>query len=261
MKIDKIITLLTMMSAMGNAQVFNATAQNVTFALVDTYAAPALIAKNSDGTTAKDENDKPYLSYYNEYTQQPSANRTVSTYEYSSKMVASKISNREILEELVEQGVIQTIIGYSIVFVYSQEQETGSFVLRKKNEQDEDISSIIQLGDTLASAAAESGKEVTTTVSSGNGDPTETSVASGKASGKDVFQMKLGEQISFTGVFAWSDTLKTFKDKETDETYTLWIPGASKVTGINGAGPSDEDGESSVIEGGVSMSPGIPETL
>lgn len=253
----KLSALVAFIPAVGSSQQFNATVQNVTFALVNTISAPSLVAKDENGIVVKDAAGKSYLIHENKYTQE-SVSYSVSTHEYGSKMMSYKISNREILEELKKMGEIEGIAGYSIVLDYWRD----SFVLRKKGLDDKDIGSFIQISlPALAYAAAGTGKKVTTIAYTNDGNSTKTVSESRKGRGKDVYEMKLGEKVSLSGVFVWSGAYKIFKNKETSEKYSEWIPSASKTVGINGVGPRYDDEKSGVIEGAISLSAGVLTTL
>jgi hypothetical protein len=252
---------------LSHAQQFNATQQSVTFALIETYEAPALQAKGPDGKVLKGE--EAGLVYENEFSvdnyKGDEIVKSVSTFEGGTKMGTFKISNREILQQLVDDNVIDAITGYSIVVVKTEdgEYEELTFCLSKKGEQLAPISSdyiSVSYGVWVGNNAYKS----VTTYDYVN--ETETTVETGKGNGKDLVFVEMNvfdSEIYFGGVLAWVDTLKTLTDGISKENYTLWIPSNGKINAISGGlyddyGDEYEDEAASLIEGTVILGLGAP---
>jgi hypothetical protein len=137
--------------------------QRATIALTMSETAPALDEK--DETGKKTGNSNPV--YFNEYT--TTKNRTtVDVEESGSKIVRSRMSNREILEMLVELDVISSIRGWSIIYLTPGIYETSStpraigFYIVKAGANPINISEFLRMGQTGASVANEYSKSETT---------------------------------------------------------------------------------------------------
>jgi len=251
-----------------------ATSQTVTFALTETYSAPALQAKDEDGKLLKDENNKTIPTYFNEYSvdtkQGLLALKTVNTYEYAAKMETAKISNKEILEDLMEADVIDSIVGYSISFIDTVEDgqlDDDGFYLVKKGAEPISINEHLSVNfsedpDDIE-PFAESGKYIEVeTEDFVNG--TTTSVETGSAKFKEAVSISF-ETPTFTaiitGIGSSGSSVKTFGKGE--DAYSADIPTAGKISSASGglryaAINSEEYVDDSVLEGSISYGAGVP---
>jgi hypothetical protein len=270
------------MPLMAQAQQFNATSQNMVFALVETYTAPALQLKDENGRPARDGNGSIIreLTYSNEFSvdtmQGEDVIRTVSTYEEASKMVTFRISNREILQQLKEENVITDIAGYSIAFVMDANEDSDDLTykveLQKRGADPIDVTSYFDIEPLEGGGEADVYRSVTTDDFVRD---TSRTVESGSGRGKQrigvTIDTAMGD-ISFDGVLSWADTLRNLIDRSSGEPepYTLYVPGAWQINAISGtlsldgegedisaSSEYDEEDEPSVIEGSVSMSAGV----
>lgn len=248
----------------------DSSAAKATFTLTETKTDPALQKKDSAGKPIKGGE----FVYENEYSVETTS-KSVSTYEYGSKMKVSKISNKEILEALVRAAVIPAITGWSIVFVESDDDESdvesdedgASFAVTDGTEYkllDDYIS--IELG---GESETSNRKSVTTTTSVGIEmieTQKETESSNGKALifiGFDVDDI----DVNLSGIASWSGMLKSLG--KGDEAYTQWIGGPIKISAISGErnypeveGDSEssytELNEDTVIEGSISTATAKP---
>jgi hypothetical protein len=233
------------------------TIQSATFTLTTTWQEAALVPKDDTGKVINGED----LVEENFYSVE-SPTKTVETYEYGTKMVTEKISNKEILMYLVEEGAIESIVGYSLSLIYeSDSEEEIRFVLTKKGTEPVDISEFLSIVDeelvdmSYVGVATESYKEVITRI----GD-NETVIETGRGNGKAFAEIELtlptyGMTAAGRGVASWADTLKSF-GKGADQFYA-WIDSAGGIKSLAGSvmytGYYDA---SQIIEGSISFGAG-----
>lgn len=246
------------------------TIQPVTFALTETYEAPALAPKDEEGKVIKGEDPVWENEYSVETYKGEDLVKDVYTYEYGSKMLTYKISNKEILTDLMNEGVIDSIAGYSISFVSEDGGDGGEnggangFYITKKGEAPIHIDDYLSVDDEYgADVATDSYKEVETYDYTKD---TETYSVTGKGNGKTlvgVYYETSAYSVYMQGVATWSDSLKSFGKGE-DQFYA-WIPSSGKVSAITGdldeSGDDEFDNEdeyedNSLIEGSISLGAG-----
>ena len=251
-----------------------ANSQTVTFALTETYSAPALQEKDADGKLLKDENNKTIPTYLNEYSvdtmQSQLVLKTVNTEEYASKMQTAKISNKEILEDLMEDGVIDSIAGYSISYIDTvsddQLDDDGFYLVKKGAEP-------ISINEYLSVNFSEDSEDYRPLAESLNYIEVETEDF---VKGTTTFVVKGSEKfkeavsISYksstftaliTGIGSFGSSVKTF-GKGADA-YSADIPSGGKISSASGGlRYSREEGEEyvddSVLEGSISYGAGVP---
>jgi len=232
------------------------TAQKVTFTLTESSTAPALIARDGDGVPLIGSDGKTYLTYENEFSVTRGTTST-STSEKGSKIEVKRISNKEILEALVEAEVITSITGYSISFYMDEESDDGGvFHLVKAGSPAINIGQYLYISDEGASAENETERSVITT-------NTSTDASSERytrtAKGKTVVDLRFvtsNVNVEMSGVANWSDTYRVIKNGP--EQRGIFMPGAASVTSIVGESlgdPEDEE-DDSLLEGRISMSAG-----
>ncbi len=134
------------------------TSQNVTLTLTESVETPTLIAKDDNGNalTGSSAGKASYNTYKKEtYDRSGNLVKRLEATEYGQSIVKRRISNREILLDLVSDGIISTITGYSIVYIERHKgfgfedegshQELGKFYVTKRGETPIDINSRMYL--------------------------------------------------------------------------------------------------------------------
>lgn len=256
---------LTLIFQSAHAQQFDASTQNMVFALVLTYPAPTLVEKDSAGKPAKDSNGQVIqsLTSENQYAvttrnSKGDITRIVETKEVGVKMSSTRISNREILLDLVQQGVIPTITGYSIAWVSGAEP---TVILRKAGQEPIDVSHLINLKMLDGVAFSSTFQEITNSDYIKN---TNSYSQTGTTTGRRLAFITiegLETRISCHAFFRWSATLQSLINPATNEKYFMYVPNASTIDSIVGNMQlKNQDRESSVIEGKISLSSGVPFT-
>lgn len=253
-KLQNIVAIAGLFPAVAFSQ-FD-TAQNVTFTLTESSTAPALVARDSMGTPMRDENGKTYLTYENEFSTTRGTTST-STSEKSSKIAVKRISNKEILEALVEAEVITSITGYSISFYMDDESDDGGvFHLVKAGSPAINIGQYLYISDEGATAENETERSIITTNTSTDASSERYSKT---GSGKTAVELRfvtINVNVTLNGVANWSDTYRVFKSGE--EQRGILMPGAASVTSIVGESEDDPEIEddNTLLEGRISMSAG-----
>ena len=231
------------------------TIQSTTFTLTATWEEPALVPKDETGMVIKGED----LVEENFYSVE-SPTKIVETFEWGTKMVTEKISNKEILMFLVEEGVIESIVGYSLSLIYEEDEygEEARFFLTKKGTAPRDISEFLSFVDkelaynSYVGVATESYKSVITKI----GD-NETEIETGRGNGKVFAEIELtlpaySMTAAIRGVLSWADTLKSF-GKGADQFYA-WIDSAGGIKSVAGSVMyTGDDDPSEIIEGSISF--------
>lgn len=216
--------------------------QNVTIALVESYTAPALPAKNQSGVAIAGAEPVDFNSF-----SVTSRGITTNTEESGTKIVTVRISNKQVLEDLVDVGVIPSITGYSIQLIGTPDESgyvDSRFHLVKRGETPIDISEYLFVGDGGASAENYSYRSVQVV------EPARTTVT-GKANGKGLISLTYessNSTLDMQGVATWSETLRNVGTAPNQ--VAVWMPGSASVTGITGslAVPSEQPAESEVVE-------------
>lgn len=245
------------LAAMLNAQQITVS-QNVVFALTETYSAAALPARNETGVPIRGAD--PVFS--NTFSITNTSGQTITTTEEGSKMVAARISNKEILLDLVEEKVIENIIGYSIQ-LRGEPGDDGTvdtkFYLVKKGETPLDISEYLSVDasdDSDGEAENYSYRKVE--VSS----PARETIT-GRANGKEQISLKYETSsvaIEMDGIGNWSESYRNLLLGQS--IVSFWAPGAGSVTSLVGkvtdkeAAPDDDSGPS-LIEGKITVGGGV----
>jgi len=247
--------------------------QIVTFAFTEYYEEPNLKPKDDDG---KPQNGN--LVYENEYStvKYDRAENLVEesdNFEYGSKQVAMKISNKEFLDELIDEEYIPgPIAGWAVTFVTPGEwpdSSEGGFYAVKNGHDPVNLSEIIYTDeDGFAGSESEKWSSKTNYKYTPNGDYSETWQESWSFSGKWMTNVEI--EFSFLdgyahldGIFNESWSLKSFGKGENQ--YWQFVPGAAKFDSGTGSrhyegqfeDESEEEWEEvSVLRGTISLSAG-----
>lgn len=127
---------------------------------------------------------------------------------YSQKIITKKVSNKEILEGLVEEGVIADIKGWSIILITGDNAQIVGTYITKKNNLPIDITSFFD-ASSGHQITAYKGKYI---------DKTESE--SGTATHKSLASLRMdidGVELEVQGVLE-ADT-EYFEDESTDEEF------------------------------------------
>ncbi|MFM2170538.1 MAG: hypothetical protein RI957_767 [Verrucomicrobiota bacterium] len=261
----KCITHLSVLAALG----FGATAysqisvsQNVTIALVETTSEASLPAKDQAGALIPGAEPVEY----NSYSVTNNNGQTTTTEEGGTKMVATRISNKEVLQDLVEAGVIDSIVGYSIQLIGSPDEDgyvDSRFHVVKRGEAPIDISEYLYADsyDDEVSFDAETYSYRRVEV-----DQPARVTETGKAAGKEaivIAYVSPSTVIQLHGVANWSESIRTVGTAPNQ--VAVWVPGSASVTSILGGAVveviDEQNGNTtegvSLIEGRFSVSAGL----
>lgn len=245
---------------------------------ISSFMAGLTLSHSTPGTVAKDpDTGKPYPkghedagpTYYNAWTISK-ATSSEDHEEFVSKIKTRKYSNREILLDLVREGILEEIgsapfiAGWSLVVVTDEFDDVSTLYARHTNGTMVDLTDFINLPYSEEGLSAEDVKfkSVNKMVMKGD-DIVETETVT------DVYKFK--EFVTFL----WLDSLFgngtllgggklgsiVMKDEDGSYKYPLYIPGASKVSGVSGEfSMLDENDEEifGVVEGTLSTSAGKP---
>ncbi len=253
-KIQLIAIAASLIPCMGYSQYTNS--QLVTFALTETYTAPSLVAKDQTGKPLKGEDGKPYFVY--EQTFSTTRGTVVTTtQEAGSKMVTERISNKQILEALVEAGVITNITGYSIA-LYTNDDEGGvAFHLVKAGSPAINISQYLYPDSETSGGEAVTSSAVKVVATSSTSETVirDTSTETSKEEVSLLFKT-LQADVKMSGILNFTETLRTVGTGSAKRTIT--VPGAGSITNIIGSSASaEEDEDDSLIEGRINLGPGV----
>ncbi len=262
---------------------------NVTFALTLTNSTPGTVVKDSKGVPVKDPGTTP--AYINQWVIANTAAKTVvSNYEYIAKMKTVKFGNKELLTELVDQGILPKygdrapyIAGWTIVSVNASgfanefgegfQQFPSKFYAVHKAEGDiVDLSNHIDFGFGGDFAQTGTYKTIEKFINVG------TDTQSSTLSLTNAFNWKetVYYEIDFAG-FDRGPTVNALLDgfefagvsaigiKQTtvgvgEEKRDVIVDTAGKIASISGEGPRlEEDGSRAVVEGSISFGAGKAE--
>lgn len=240
------------------------TVGNVTLRLVEQWEAPALRPKDQSGQFIGS-----WLVFENEYSTTGPQQR-VDTYEYGSRAVTTRISNREFLELLVFEGVISDIRGWALVVLqstsaFSDEEEdfAPQFFIEKRGEQPVNVSQYLRMISHESGATADAGRysRVETTNAAAN-----TSVVREQGTVRSSSLVNLlfesdGIAFNLYGVLDYSERLRTTGRGDTQQ--TVGVPGARRVNEISGWSAeshvsSESDEDASLVSGSINMAAGRP---
>lgn len=253
-KIQLVAIAATLIPCMSYAQYNNS--QLVTFALTDTYSAPSILAKDQTGKPLKGEDGKPYFVYEQSYSTTRGTVVTT-TQESGSRMVTERISNKQILEALVEAGVITDITGYSIA-LYTNDNEGGvAFHLVKAGSSAINISEYLYPDSETSGgeAVTSSAMRVVATSSSSESVIRNTSTETSKEGVSILFKTPQVD-VKMYGILNFTESLRTIGTGTAQRTIT--VPGPGSVTNIIGSSASEDvEEEDSLIEGRINLGPGV----
>lgn len=242
-----------------------AISQAVTFTLTETYTAPGLLEKDGEGKLVKDENNKTIPDYWNEYTVETYKGedlvKSVSTEEWAAKMGTAKISNKEILEELKSDGVIQSITGYAISYIDIDDGASdGGFYLTKKGAEPISIDQYLDIGRYNSSYAVGGTWKRVLTDDYVKETYTESETGSEKSKESITINFTVPRfSAQIAGIGSFGSAVKTFGKGE--DAYTQTIPAAGKISSVSGGLTYAEEldvEDVSVLEGNISLAAGVP---
>jgi hypothetical protein len=228
-----------------------------TFALVESSTIPALPAKDSSGKSIP---GAPPV-FQNTFTTTAKTSSTTTT-ETGAKPGIFKISNKEILQVLEQEGVIETIVGYSITELYtdnstSEGGDTARFYLTKRGEEPIDIDDFIRLNASESYAASTKASAKTTATTNLVTDA-ETRSATASFTDKSLVSLSLNfswGSFSTGGMSTLTRTLRILGSGE--GRYVSFVPSAGKVSGLVGYGVFVEEEDPTLLEGSISLAAGV----
>jgi hypothetical protein len=237
-------------SAVGNAQT-PGTQANFTFAINVYTEVPGTFARNPDTGAfliPKEPATENTWSVFdkNQFLIQDK-------YEYATKVVITKISNKEILLALKEEQVIPDIVGWTIklVEVPNNEQTSGPyFYIVKNGESPIFIGDHFDFGaDALPSATTETYTKTTQYKNNALGEPlssTETQV--GSSTGRQLLRVNVATSLwalEIQGVGKFTSVVKRVGTVYQDVSTGITIP-------ITGSCVAQDSGTASVVDGSMS---------
>lgn len=245
---------------------------------ISNFMAGLTLSHSTPGTVAKDpDTGKPYPKGHEDagpafenFWTISKATSTEDHHEIVSKIKTRKYSNREILLDLVREGILEEIgnppfiAGWSLVVVTDEQDEEATLYARHTNGTIVELTDYIELPYSEEDLSADDikFKYVYKSVEKRD-DIVETETVT------DVYKYK-----QFV-TFLWLDSLFgngtllgggklgsiVMKDEDGSFKYPLYIPGASKVNGVSGEflmlDENDED-IFGVVEGTLSSTAGKP---
>lgn len=263
-------TVLTVMGALACAPLAMAQitiSQNVVFALTETSSVAHVTPTDSSGNPIRGA--EPVFS--NTFSTTNAQGQTVVTRVEGSKMVTTRISNREILLNLLDKRVISTIVGYSIQLRGTPDANghvVGQFFAVKAGERPINLSEYLY----VSTEEVEEGEEIEPVAEAQTFSLRQVQIPdlnrrtlTGRASGKQLISLDYDHsdvEIDMDGILNWSETLRTL-GTEPNQTH-VWVPGAASVTSISGQGIDVSTNavrrDPTVIEGRITMSAGVVQT-
>lgn len=226
--------------------------QTVTMQMAIHSTAPGTYEKDEDGKTITPK----VATYENEWSKENSAGDTIQeNYEAVAKIQTWKVGNKEILEELVDAGVITSITGWSFKLISTGAYGDSEFYLVKKDADP------IYIGEYLRSwdqAYAEAYNETEVTKYDADGDETSFK-ETGKGNTIQLLKTILdtdGESYEFNlhGLLTTSSKFNATDDEHVSNGGTYKLVGSLDFPQVNGsmegtAIANDESYDSSVVEG------------
>lgn len=259
--IQQISAAAAMLPLICSAQLpANDTAQTVKFALTESMTVAGLAQKDSTGKPIK---GAP-ATYSNEYSV-TKRGKTTQVEEYGTKILTAKISNKEILEALVEEGVISSISDWSIVNVGSGKGVGRTYIrsglyLSKKGVEPINVSEYISIYHAGAEAVA-SNTIATNTYSGAKDSVSTTEEFAGVANGKTLVSVEL----NFSGMDAQMQGVQSWAQSSLNR-YANPLQGAGSIDALTGgvsyyeSSPTTRvtEGYDSLLEGSISLSASMP---
>jgi hypothetical protein len=268
-----LLTFFTVIIVPAEAQVqLPGTECNLVLNMTESVTDPGLVLKNELGVAVK----PPQPVYENEWSREDASGNVIQeNYEYATKTTSYKLSNRELLEILVDEGVITEITGWSLKAVFPAfrpddgDSRPYVYIVRKPKDAPEQAIYIGEYFDFDRHASAKTSKYATVTAhrydSQGgliSSSYNETGSISSKRLVKVEFETDDDEEdperidMDLRGIWNTSAQLRKFLAGELSEPAFLFVPGNGSFTAISGRlryGNDDDDSNSSVIEGSWSF--------
>ena len=195
-------------------------------------------------------------TFEGELIERESSNSTTYIYTEEQKLQTAKFSNKELLEALVEEGVISSIGGWSLVALTQETGESMGFYLIKNGRAPVSLANYLSINDD-----AEEGSYVEAFKSTYQETAT-SAVETGSYTGKGLVDINItigSGSISAVGMISDAGTW-TFD--QNSEAFRL-KPGKAAITSVagkfTGEDEEDENGEKyfAVIEGSVNVTPSL----
>jgi hypothetical protein len=214
----------------------------VTLKLTEAHTAPDLLEKDIDGKVILDDNGKTIPAYDNEIVKE-SSSKVTETYEYGSKIINTRFSNREFLILLQSEGVIPGISGWSIVHFMPEEQDgfnaviaangpIEGFYVIKSGEDPIPVGEYLRMEFTGGEACKENFKFVTTFNTT---TESETTSASGSSQCMETVRLlaRLNQrQADIRAVLHSRSQYRTYGTGE--DQFRMWMPSASSIRELSG---------------------------
>jgi hypothetical protein len=214
----------------------------VTLKLKEAHTAPALLEKDIDGKVVRDDDGKTIPTYDNEIVKE-SSSKITETYEYGSKIINTRFSNREFLILLQSEGVIPGISGWSIIHFLPDEQDglngvvaadgpIGGFYVIKSGEDPVPVGDYLRMEFTGGEACKENFKFVTTFNKAAE---SETTSASGNSQCMETVRLlaRLNQrQADIRAILHSRSHYRTYGKGE--DQFRMWMPGASSIRELSG---------------------------
>jgi hypothetical protein len=247
---------------------------NLVLNMTESLTAPGLVLKNELGVPVKPAEP----AYENEWSREDANGNIIQeNYEYATKATAYKLSNRELLEILVDEGVITEITGWSLKAVlpaFPPDDENDShphiYIVRKPVTGPQQTIYIGDYFDFDDHAAAETIKyaAVATYRYDAQGEEigssyNETGLISSKIQVDVEFDTSDDDEdveeieMDLCGIWNTTAQLRKFINGELAEPDFLFVPGNGSLTNISGKLQFSNDVDDyapSVIEGSMLFS-------
>jgi len=267
-----LLALFAAMIPMGAQAQLPGTECNLVLNMTESLTAPGLVLKNEFGVPVKPLQP----AFENEWSRRDANGNVIQiNYEFATKAATYRLSNRELLGMLVDDGVITEISGWSLkaVFPAFQPDEGGSrpyvYIVRKPESGPLQIIYIGDYFDFDVHATAKSQKFAAIAAyrydSQGQvigSSYNETGLISSKNLVDVDFETSDDEEdperieMDLSGIWNTTAQLRRFLNAELSEPDFLYVPGNGSLTNISGRlrfGDDDDDFDASVIEGSWSF--------
>lgn len=250
MKLIKFLLALSLfIPAIGFAQGNAGTVGSVSVSLTLTYSKPGVIERDDEGKATGfyvDEQTRTFIKT-NSKTEEIISEETV--VESSTKMATAKYSNKEILLDLLDMGLLPgigerdpAISGWSIVHVTGGEEPSvglSRVLARHTSKVWVDISSFFQLSSEAEGALNISGRRSDKTVNTADGNSKTTWSETYTATFKTAASFNMNDVFFGQGILTGGAklTFMSYWDEYDELTkYPVYVPSAVKLAGISGQG-------------------------
>lgn len=232
-----------------SSSAFSQTVSTVNLRLTESVTGTGLFAKDETGRMLRER----FPVFENEYWRE-NARQSVFTYEYASKVMKYRLSNKEFLEFIRDDvGLIDDIRGWGLVFLTVGE-ESGIAYITKRGEEPIDVSENFHASVGEPIAIQDSYKYVlTTTLSTGEGKLRET----GSYKAKELISVTAAfPSVTYNvyGTLESSGLLKTYGSGELQ--YSEYAPGTQNMKNLAGTAEYENGDDPGVVDGAISAATG-----